>query len=367
MKRKKIAFFLLAVCFCITVLPATAQAKALEGSCGESATYSFDAETGILTISGKGSVTLKETPIYDLRTSIKSIVITNGVTCIGEDGFSGCVELTQISIPDSVTEIGDGAFFRCRKITEIKLPSKLTRIERHTFHGCDKLVTLWIPGGVNFLGDMCFEGCNSLRDVHYDNTAEQWAQILCEDFSWALVYSTVSFNSSKKPFTDVNKDASYYDAVLWAFEQGIVNGTSKTTFTPEKIFTRAQAATALWRAAGSPEPESPVNPFPDVVSGSFYEKAVLWAVEQGIILGMGDGTFSPSTPCSEAQIQTLLWRYVGAPGRTDSGVWYSDALRWAAEIGLLDGTDEAIAASVRTGCSRGKAMEFLYRIFATSP
>lgn len=367
MKKKKIAFFLFVVCFCITLLPMPAQAKAREGSCGESAAYSFDTETGTLTISGKGSVSLKGTPLYDLRTSIKRIVIVDGITGIGEDGFSGCAELTEISIPDSVTEIGEGAFFRCRKITEIKLPSKLTRIERHTFHGCDKLVTLWIPGGVTFLGDMCLEGCNSLSYVHYDNTADQWVQVYLEEFSWALLRATITFNPTKNPFTDIRNDASYYDAVLWAFDQGIVNGTSKTTFTPEIIFTRAQAATVLWRAAGSPEPESPVNPFPDVVPGSFYEKAVLWAVEQGIILGMGDGTFSPSMPCNQAQVLTLLWRYVGAPDRTDGGAWYSDAMRWAAEIGLLDGTEEAIAASVSTGCSRGKAVEFLYRILATAP
>lgn len=258
-------------------------------------------------------------------------------------------------------------FFRCRKITEIKLPAKLTRIERHTFHGCDKLITLWIPGGVRFLGDMCFEGCNSLRNVHFDNTVEQWGQVLCKDFSWALVYSTVSFNSTKNPFTDISKDTSCYGAVLWAYKQGIANGTNETTFAPERVFTRAEATTSLWRAAGSPEPEFLVNPFTDVVPGSFYEKAVLWAVEQGIVVGMGNGTFSPSTPCSEAQIQTLLWRYVGAPGRTDSDIWYSDALRWAAEIGFLDGTAEAITASVSTDCSRGKAMEFLYRVFAAYP
>lgn len=362
MKGKKIIFFLLAACFCVTLLPTAAEAKTLEGKCGESAEFSFNDETGALIISGTGSVTLKDSAIYDLRASIKSIEIIDGITGIGEEGFSGCTELTEISIPDSVTEIGAGAFFRCSKISEIDLPPKLTRIERHTFHGCDKLVSVWIPGGITLLGDMCFEGCNNLRNVYFDGTLEQWTQVTAEDFSWSLINSTVFFNTPKNPFTDIGKDDSYYDAVLWAFEQGITSGTSGTTFNPEMICTRAQAVTFLWRAAGSPEPESAENPFIDVIPGSFYEKAVLWAVEQGITSGIGNNSFSPSTPCGETHILTFLWRFEGMPGWTGGGAWYSDALRWAEETGLLNSAD--ITASVSSDCPRGKAMEFLYRTLA---
>lgn len=361
MKRKAICF-LLAACFCAMLLPAAAAAETLKGKCGETAEFSFDDETGTLTISGTGTVTLKDTAIYDLRASIRSIAIADGVTGIDEDAFSGCAELTEISIPDSVTEIGTGAFFRCSQITDIKLPAKLTRIERHTFHGCNKLVRLWIPGGVTFLGDMCFEGCNSLQNVYFDGDVTQWAQIVAEDFSWALVNSTVFFRRAETPFTDIDKAAGYYDAVLWALEQGITGGTSDTTFEPETTCTRAQVITFLWRAAGSPEPDPASNPFSDVTPGSFYEKAALWAAEQGITTWSDDRCFWPSAPCSESQILTFLWRFAGMPGKTEGGAWYSDALRWAADTGLLDSAD--ISVSIETDCSRGKAMEFLFRMLA---
>lgn len=360
--KRKVIFFLLAVCFCVMLLPTAAEAKTLEGKCGENAEFSFNDETGTLVISGTGTVTLKDTAIYDLRASIKRIEIADGVTNISEDGFSGCTELTEISIPDSVTAIGAGAFFRCSKITDIKLPPKLTRIERHTFHGCDKLVSVWIPGGVTLLGDMCFEGCNSLQNVYFDGDVEQWGQIIAEDFSWALINSTVFFNTKENPFIDIDKDASYYDAVLWALKQGITGGTSATTFDPETVCTRAQVVTFLWRAAGSPEPESASNPFTDVTPGSFYEKAVLWAAEQGITTWTDDRCFLPSLPCSESQILTFLWRFAGKPGATEGGAWYSNALRWAADLGLLDSAD--VAASANNDCTRGKAMEFLYRVLA---
>ena len=362
MKRKRILFFLLAACLCMTLLPTAAAAETLEGKCGENAEFSFHAETGTLVISGTGAVTLQDTAIYDQRASIKSIEIINGVTSIGENGFSGCSALTEISIPDSVTEIGEGAFFRCSQITEIKLPPKLTRIERYTFHGCNKLVSLWIPGGVTFLGDMAFEGCNSLRNVYFDGSVNQWTQILSEDFSWALVNATVFFNETENPFTDISKDDGCYDAVLWAFKQGITSGTGDTTFGPEIICNRAQIVTFLWRAAGCPEPEAAENPFTDVIPGSFYEKAVLWALEQNITAGTGGSCFSPLMPCSEANILTFLWRFAGTPDKTEGGDWYSDALRWAAETGLSDSIDAA--ASLSSGCTRGKAMEFLYRMLA---
>lgn len=93
-----------------------AAAETLEGKCGDTAEFSFDDETGTLTIFGTGTVTLKDTAIYDLRASIRSIAIGDGVTGIDEDAFSGCTELTEISIPDSVTEIGTGAFSAAAKL-----------------------------------------------------------------------------------------------------------------------------------------------------------------------------------------------------------------------------------------------------------
>ena len=112
----------------------------------------------------------------------------------------------------------------------------------------------------------------------------------------------------ENPFVDVADDAYYADAVLWAAEEGITGGTSATTFSPDAICTRAQAVTFLWRAAGSPAPKSSVNPFTDVAAGSYYYDAVLWAVENGITNGTSATAFSPNADCTRAQIVTFLWR-----------------------------------------------------------
>ena len=108
-------------------------------------------------------------------------------------------------------------------------------------------------------------------------------------------------------FADVPTDAYYYEAVKWAAKKGITGGIGNGLFGPNQPCTRAQIVTFLWRAAGSPEPKSTVS-FADVPAGSYYAKAVAWAVENGITLGTGDGTFSPNATCTRAQIATFLWR-----------------------------------------------------------
>lgn len=114
-------------------------------------------------------------------------------------------------------------------------------------------------------------------------------------------------------FSDIAPDAYYYDSVLWAVENGITNGTDASHFSPSVPCTRAQVVTFLWRAAGSPEPASAQNPFADVPSQEYYYKAVLWAAEKGITNGTGANRFSPDEPCTRAQVVTLLWRAEGMP------------------------------------------------------
>lgn len=120
------------------------------------------------------------------------------------------------------------------------------------------------------------------------------------------------------PFTDVPEGSYYEDAVIWAVDKGITGGTSATTFSPNGICTRAQAVTFLWRAAGSPEPKTSTMPFTDVKADSYYHDAVLWAVEQGITAGTSATTFAPDLNCSRAQIVTFLYRAAGSPAVSGS-------------------------------------------------
>ena len=107
--------------------------------------------------------------------------------------------------------------------------------------------------------------------------------------------------------SDVHPSDYYYKAVLWAVENHITNGTSKTTFSPEAGCTRGQVVTFLWRAEGEPEPGTTKSPFTDV-TGDYYFKAVLWAVEQQITTGIGNGLFAPNNTCTRGQIVTFLYR-----------------------------------------------------------
>ncbi len=168
-------------------------------------------------------------------------------------------------------------------------------------------------------------------------------------------------------FADVPTSAYYYDAVLWAVENGVTEGTSATTFSPDMSCTRAQMVTFLWRAAGSPEPVTTTNPFTDVNSGVYYYDAVLWAVEQGITSGTSATTFAPDATCTRAQTVTFLYRAAGSPavsGGSFSDVsadaYYADAVVWAVSGGVTVGTSDT-TFSPDMNCTRAQIVTFMYR------
>ncbi len=166
-------------------------------------------------------------------------------------------------------------------------------------------------------------------------------------------------------FADVPGDAYYADAVSWAYnhEPQITTGTSETEFSPAGHVTRAQAVTFLWRVMGCPEPASPASDFSDVQNpDSWFYKAVLWAVEQGITNGTGNGQFSPDQGVTRGQMITFLYRAMGEPGKTGTGEWYTDAENWARQNGLLDGT--AAAYETNGDCPRSDVVYYLWKQLA---
>lgn len=168
-------------------------------------------------------------------------------------------------------------------------------------------------------------------------------------------------------FTDVQFSAYYYDAVLWAVDQGITTGTSATTFSPNASCTRAQMVTFLWRAAGSPK-VSGSNPFSDVQSGAYYYDAVMWAVEEGITTGTSASTFSPDATVTRAQTVTFLYRAAGSPEADGSSpfvdvasnAYYANAVQWAVEKNVTTGTSTT-TFSPNDNCTRAQIVTFLYR------
>lgn len=174
------------------------------------------------------------------------------------------------------------------------------------------------------------------------------------------------------PFVDVAEGTYYYDPVLWAVANGITSGVDATHFEPEGTCTRAHAVTFLWRASGQPEPKTTNMPFRDVKPGSYYEKAVLWAVENKITNGTGTTTFSPDENCTRAQIVTFLWRSEGEPYASDSNNpftdiasdYYMDAVFWAVKEGITNGTTPT-TFSPNERCTRAQIVTFIYRAMAS--
>lgn len=177
--------------------------------------------------------------------------------------------------------------------------------------------------------------------------------------------NTGSFN-----FHDVSRLDYFYDAVKWAAENGIASGTGRYTFSPNAVCTRAQTVTFLWRAAGSPLPRYRVCPFTDVKPSDYYYNAVLWAVEQGITTGLNATTFGPDVTVTRGQVATFLYRAASAakPSTfnpfTDvkTTAYNYDAILWAYDNRITTGTSDT-TFSPDAYCTRAQIVTFLYRYY----
>ena len=183
-----------------------------------------------------------------------------------------------------------------------------------------------------------------------------------------VIFMKANGNPQTGVFVDVATGSYYEDAVDWAVENGITKGTDDTHFSPDGICTRAQAVTFLWRTAGSPASKTSAMPFTDVPVGSYYYDAVLWAVENGITKGTSDTTFSPNMTCSRAQIVAFLWRSEKSPAAgtvnpfadVKADAYYADAVLWAVKEDVTKGTT-ATTFSPDANCTRAQIVTFIWR------
>ena len=183
-----------------------------------------------------------------------------------------------------------------------------------------------------------------------------------------VIFMKANGNPQTGVFVDVATGSYYEDAVDWAVGNGITQGTDDTHFSPDGICTRAQAVAFLWRAAGSPKPETRTMPFADVPAGSYYYDAVLWAVENGIAKGTSDTTFNPNMTCTRAQIVAFLWRSEKSPAAgtanpfadVKSTAYYADAVLWAVKENITRGTTNT-TFSPDADCTRSQIVTFLWR------
>ncbi|MBR3423796.1 MAG: S-layer homology domain-containing protein, partial [Clostridia bacterium] len=170
-------------------------------------------------------------------------------------------------------------------------------------------------------------------------------------------------------FVDVPAGAYFTDAVAWAVRNNITNGTDKTHFSPDAGCTRGQVVTFLWRSVGEPKPKTAKNPFQDVKEGDYFYDAVLWAVENGITNGMDKTHFAPNSTCTRGQIVTFLYRWKGSPKPASnknpfkdvqSGDYFYSPVLWAVAKGVTTGTSKT-KFSPNDTCTRAQVVTFMYR------
>lgn len=228
-------------------------------------------------------------------------------------------------------------------------------------HGWDQTFTI-TPDKGYAVAKVLVDGksVGSVKSYTFKNVAK--------DHTIEVVFMKANGNPQTGVFVDVAEGSYYEEAVDWAVKNGITTGTGNNYFTPDGICTRAQAVTFLWRVAGSPTPKTEAMVFEDVLDGSYYYEAVLWAVENGITVGTSATTFSPELTCSRAHIVTFLWRAANSPSAktanpfTDvaADAYYIDAVLWAVKHKITVGTTLS-TFSPDEGCTRAQIVTFLYR------
>ena len=284
---------------------------------------------------------------------------------IGMAMYGNCNGLTVLNIPECVTTISDFAFNYCENLSYVTIPAGVTEFGAKPFHDCPKLGAIAFRGDAPAFHEFAFE--DTTVTCYYPAGNDTWTEEVRQSYNGEVTWIPYEV----LPFTDVPANEFYFDSVSWAVENGITNGMTATEFGAGANCNRAQAVTFLWRAAGSPAPTSTENPFVDVKKGEFYEQAVLWAVENGITNGTDATHFSPDKACNRATIVTFLYRAFENPAVTGTenpfsdvpaDTWYTAPVLWAVEEGITLGMGGDIFG-VDNICNRAQMVTFLCRAY----
>ena len=406
---KKTISILLALCMMLALLPFAALADN-SGSCGEHAFWTLD-DAGTLTISGTGEMDnysqlvlnngedSSTAPWMEARQSIRKIVVSEGITSVGDRAFVGLRSLESVSLADSIRtigtsafsgsslrsvvlpaemdSIGNSAFSGCFSLDAITMPKRLGVLGEYVFGHAEGLKSIVIPNGVETLSSYLFStdwrlksvvipasvktieseafyACRALQDVWFTGTEQQWASVKIgeprdpgDELYTALQNATIYFGDPMSRFTDVPRDwAQPY--ITGAVAEGIMNGTGEHLFQPDASLTRAMVVTILWRLCGEPKAEK-ASGFADLTQ-TWYLDAVAWAQENEIVNGMDESRFAPDQAVSRQDFVTILYRYAQNSemelsyesldrfqDRTSVSSYAADPMRWAVSAGVIGG------------------------------
>ena len=336
--------------------------------------------------------------------NLETVVFEEGAVEIGMRAFSNCTALCDARLPKTMTKIDDYAFYFCLNLEKIEIPENVsyignqaftvsclsgisvdeanqsyssdsfgvlfnkqktdllqapgllygnegkyvipngvTSIAAMAFQGCDNLKEVTVPGSVKSIGHEAFFQCGSLQAVYFMGDAptlgeavfymtdfETWSDVIIQGLTLYYVegkngwtkpawnsYPTAAWTPEEQTqpsgeFVDVPKNEWYVGAVDYAVQNGLMNGVGNDRFDPEGSMTRAMLVTVLWRYEG--EPEAPANTFSDVKAGTWYSDAVSWASANGVVNGVGNNKFDPDGNITREQMATILYRYCNGKG-----------------------------------------------------
>ena len=303
--------------------------------------------------------------------SLKNVTLPEGLTRIGAECFQLCSALTSIVIPADMESIGDYAFDRCSSLNSVIFRDGVKQVGNAAFTNCIKLSYIVLPASVESIGEYAFgykdgwDGMSKVKDFFVCGYKDTAAQAYAEENGFLFCRPDL--------FTDVNINDYFFIPVIWAVshEPQITAGIGNSQFGSNNNCTREQIVTFLWAANGKPEPEGTGATFSDVSADAWYYKPVAWAVENGITSGMGDGSFGVGQSCTRAQAMTFLWAAKGKPAPetaaspfsdVSEGDWYYDAVLWAYENEVTAGMGDGSFGANST-CTRAQIITFLYKAY----
>ena len=328
----------------------------------------LDAEKGMETNYENKKVSLSVSggnlSISELKGNPSELLITGGTVSVTENMF---VFDSVLSVKNGTLNITQGKMFSHVNFKSIEIDNANINCNVHFQIASSDTISIKNVSGASVAFDYIYTG--PAWNGNFSHSPWEGAPVKIVAKS---PFTPVDPPKPPKPtvggFNDVYEDDYYAKPVKWAVENKITSGTGNGKFSPGNSCTRGQIVTFLWRAAGEPEPAAAVNPFADVSATDYYYKAVMWAVENNITSGTGEGEFSPGASCTRNQAVTFLWRADGKPGASggntfvdvESGSYYEEAVNWAVANKITSGTG-ADKFSPGQVCTRGQIVTFLYR------
>ncbi len=278
---------------------------------------------------------------------------------LGERAFKNCTGLTEMYVPNSGI-LYDGTFAGCTKLAGVALEYGNMYVEEGAFTGCTSLEYIYLPASIEQIYTKDFKG---LKDVEVAGLKDSVA----ERFATQMGFKFEAEEYPNGLFTDVAGGRFFSVPVLWAASTGVTQGYQDGSFRPNEVCKRWQMVMFIWRFFGEPEATTTTD-FKDVPKTAIYYDAVQWAAENGITNGTGNGNFSPDWEVSRGMVVTMLNRLDGEPKATTTTTTftdvtknsYYDAILWAQEVGVTKGYNDGTFKPNKT-CTRGEIVTFMNR------